>query len=87
MTKNRYKRTITRTKSKSKCPVCRERMISINAQFKYCPICTPIGSNEELSEHMQKEQHKREVENDVKVWSDKKHSQEFLMSLVEECRK
>jgi excinuclease UvrABC ATPase subunit len=62
-------------------------MISVNAQFRYCPICNPIGSNEELSEHMLKEQHKREEENNVKVWTNRKHSQEFLMGLVDECRK
>jgi excinuclease UvrABC ATPase subunit len=85
--KNKYKRTITRTKSKSKCPVCRERLISVNASFRYCPVCTPIGSNEELSEFMLKDQHKREEENNVKVWTNSKYSQEYLFSLVEECRK
>jgi excinuclease UvrABC ATPase subunit len=84
---NRFKRTITKTKSKSKCPICRERLISVNAQYRYCPICTPINSDLELSENMIKDQRRREKENNVIVWNAKKCTQEFLQNLVDECRK
>jgi hypothetical protein len=60
-------------------------MIFINAQFRYCPKCTPINENE-LSNEMKKFQRRREKEENVTVWTYRKYSQEFLQKLVDECR-
>ena len=77
--------TITKTKTRAKCPTCGSKMVLINAQFRFCEKCTPIN-DKELSAKMLRNQKKREKEENVTVWTSKKFSQEFLQQLIDECR-